>query len=100
MATFRLFTAGMMNNAPSEPRVNENSIRHPASVSDHESHSNERPVLRSDHIDNRCLEHLNEQCPRIWVSHNHGVFIRAKRIVSSDECHWRSDIISGLALIN
>ena len=45
LATFRLFTADMTNNAPSEPRVNENSICHPASISDHESQSNERPVL-------------------------------------------------------
>ena len=101
---FRLFTAGMMNNAPSEPWVNENNIHYPAGVPDHESPSNEWPVLsalRSDHIDDRCLELLNEQCPRNWMSHNHAVdvFIKAKRIVSSNERHWRSNIISGLALM-
>ena len=83
----RLFTAGMVNYAPFEHQVNL-----PASVSDHESQSDERPVLsalRSDHFDDRCLELMNEQCPQHWMSHTHSVdvFIRALCIVSSHEHH-------------
>lgn len=81
----RLFTAGMMNNAPSEP--NSHLEQHGIDGSDDDMPDDHRPrfVTPDLNVSEQCLHELGEQCPKYWMSDNHGidVYTRANHILES-----------------
>ena len=81
----RLYTAGMMNNAPLQYHDIVPPVDIDGSVDDDTEQDN-RPALSSLQIrisENR-LRRLHEECPQNWMSGNHGVdiYLAAKRIMT------------------
>ena len=81
----RLFTAGMLNNAPAEPDHNQHVD---TEVDDNYNQDgfDQRPIFafQNLHLSTDCLALLEEQCPQDWVSDNHGidVFLKAREIIA------------------
>jgi hypothetical protein len=84
----RLFTAGMLNNAPEEPGYHLNYDQHlTITTEDNETDDGlgQRPIFefRNLRLNRECLELLENECPQNWVSDNNGidVFVKAKQII-------------------
>lgn len=84
----RLFSAGMMTNAPPEPVPEadpDQSLYSGTEESDHDETNDQRPIFifTNLHLDMECLTRLDEECPQSWTSDNHGIeiFLKAKQII-------------------
>lgn len=85
----RLFTAGMLNNAPTDPVIRDSDLDQSfytgTDDSDVEGESEQGPdfAFPNIHVSRDCLALLEEECPHDWVSDNHGidVFVKARQIL-------------------